>query len=114
MSETPITDALIDAGRITTGDVASSMRKLERDLRKCEAGAAVMREALKLCDNAFAKFCPDPESRYGTAWAEVESALATNAGRDLLAEVDRLRQELALAKRPVIVDTFAAWKKANK
>ena len=42
MRETPITDALIDAGRITTGDVASAMRKLERDLRKCVAGAAAL------------------------------------------------------------------------
>ena len=34
--------------------------------------------------------------------------------RESMTEVDRLRQELTLAKRPVIVDTFAAWKEANK
>ena len=34
--------------------------------------------------------------------------------RESMTELERLRQELALAKRPVIVDTYAAWKKANK
>ena len=93
MTNTPISDATPH----NVGDLGMLCRKLERDLRKREAGAAVMREALKLCDNAFAKFCPDPESRYGTAWAEVESALATNAGRELLAEVERLRKDAAEA-----------------
>ena len=47
MSETPRTDALIDEGKITTGDVANAMRKLERDLRKCEVGATAMRDAFE-------------------------------------------------------------------
>ena len=34
--------------------------------------------------------------------------------RESMTELERLRQELALAKRPVIVDTYAAWKEANK
>ena len=96
-------------------DLAMMCRKLERDLRKCEAGAAVMREAHK----KIAELDRDAEyqsfklTRFQAAQLS-RAALATNAGRELLAEVDRLRQELALAKRPVIVDTFAAWKEANK
>lgn len=96
MSETPITDALIDAGRITTGDVASSMRKLERDLRKCEAGAAVMREALQqippACVSRDAGFIYQSSGSAWCLWMDKRNAaLATNAGCELLAEVELLR-----------------------
>ena len=73
MTNTPITDALIDAGKITTSDVASAMRKLERDLRKCKAGEAAL-----------------------------DAHIA--AGRDLLAEVEMLRFEMAKSQIPTTVD----------
>ena len=43
MSETPITDAVPH----NVPELAMMCRKLERDLRKCEAGATAMREAFE-------------------------------------------------------------------
>ena len=37
-------------------------------------------EACKECDEAFGKFCPDPDSRYGMAWATVKVAIAAVKG----------------------------------
>jgi hypothetical protein len=39
-------------------------------------------EACKECDEAFGKFCPDPDSRYGMAWQAVEAAIASGKGEN--------------------------------
>lgn len=45
------------------------------------ASAPALLDALKECDDAFAKFDPDKDSRYGMAWAKVEQAIAKAEGR---------------------------------
>jgi hypothetical protein len=52
---------------------ASHARKLERQRDE-------LMEACKECDAAFGKFCPDPDSRYGMAWATVKAAIAAVKG----------------------------------
>jgi hypothetical protein len=39
-------------------------------------------EACNECDEAFGKFCPDLDSRYGMAWATVKAAIAAVKGGD--------------------------------
>ena len=90
MSETPITDAV----HHNVPELAMMCRKLERDLRKCEAGAAVMREA----HEKIAEIDRD---------AEYQSFALT---RFQAAQLSRA----ALAKRPVIVDTSPASKKPTR
>lgn len=48
---------------------AGKMAKLEEENRELVG-------ALRECDSAFAKFCPDEDSRYGMAWKAVRDALA--------------------------------------
>ena len=81
MSETPITDAVPH----NVPELAMMCRKLERDLRKCEAGAAVMRDALQRIVGDGFKF---PLEHYN---AIAFGALNVEAGRELLAEVELLR-----------------------
>ena len=81
MSETPITDAVPH----NVPELAMLCRKLERDLRKCEAGAAAMRDALQRIVGDGFKF---PLEHYN---AIAFGALNVEAGRELLAEVERLR-----------------------
>lgn len=60
------------------------------DVKDAEHAALIVRavnchddllKALKHCDEAFGKFCPDEESRYGMAWADVQAAIAKAEGR---------------------------------
>ncbi len=44
------------------------------------AAAPDLLEACCECDEAFSKFYPDPDSRYGMAWAKVEAAIAKATG----------------------------------
>lgn len=88
MTNTPISDATPH----NVGDLGMLCRKLERDLRKCEAGAAAMQEALEMCKRLpIARSYPDGPCLDRVDHEEVCAALATNAGRDLLEEVERLR-----------------------
>lgn len=48
---------------------AGKMARLEGENRELVG-------ALRECDSAFAKFCPDEDSRYGMAWKAVRDALA--------------------------------------
>lgn len=48
---------------------AGQMARLEEEKRELVG-------ALRECDSAFAKFCPDEDSRYGMAWKAVRDALA--------------------------------------
>ena len=51
--------------------------------RRLERQRDELLEACKECDEAFGKFCPDPDSRYGMAWATVKAAIAAvKGGRD--------------------------------
>jgi hypothetical protein len=70
-------------------------RELERELRKSESGAAKLRTGLEI---VLASAFPTKEhSVMAAAFNTGRSALATNAGREMLAEVERLRSELAVA-----------------
>jgi len=71
---------LLDAGR-------NRVHVAEEKLAASESGAAALREAAVECDSAFCKFDPDPDSRYGMAWAKVTAALATDAGAATLKEL---------------------------
>jgi hypothetical protein len=66
---------------------------LANALDEANADRLRLREALKACDKAFTKYDPDPDSRYGMAWDDVEQALTTppppvvaKADADALAE----------------------------
>jgi hypothetical protein len=52
---------------------ASFARRLERQRDG-------LLEACKECDEAFGKFCPDSDSRYGMAWGTVKAAIAAVKG----------------------------------
>jgi hypothetical protein len=46
------------------------------------AAAPDLLESCRECAEAFGKFCPDPDSRYGMAWAKVEAAIAKATGEE--------------------------------
>lgn len=90
MTNTPISDATPH----NVGDLGMLCRKLERDLRKREAGAAALRDAvLKMVALCESDLSDGPKMR--PQW--IRDALATNAGRELLAELERLRKDAAEA-----------------
>jgi hypothetical protein len=71
---TPETDAA-SFSTVYQGELAraSFARRLERQRDE-------LMEACKECDEAFGKFCPDPDSRYGMAWSTVKTAIAAVKG----------------------------------
>lgn len=95
MSDTPITDAAASTSMFVDGEPVVEIkicRALERKLQKAQADAAAMREAL----NAIPFPCPC--CSYATMHAgscAIGSALSTNAGRELLEELQRLRGDYA-------------------
>jgi hypothetical protein len=48
--------------------------------RQLERQRDELLDACKECDEAFGKFCPDPDSRYGMAWQAVKAAIASVKG----------------------------------
>lgn len=84
MSDTPRTDnerGYYDVEGFWTYSVhggivsAEFARQLERELTTANERIARLYAALEECDEAFTKFSPDPESRYGKAWASTRHAL---------------------------------------
>jgi hypothetical protein len=71
---TPETDAAAD------GEDFESPAKARRFARRLERQRDELLEACKECDEAFGKFCPDPDSRYGMAWATIKAAIAAVKG----------------------------------
>jgi len=71
---TPETDAA-SFSTVYQGELvkASFARRLERQRDE-------LLEACKECDDAFSKFCPDLDSRYGMAWGTVKAAIAAVKG----------------------------------
>ena len=113
MSETPITDAAWYASESGAGcePLLKCSLQLERELRESEASAAVMREALLKCKNMvdyevrkdFNR--PSPMKEASDA---AESALYTNAGSELLAEVERVRKAaVPICVGPPIIQILA-------
>jgi hypothetical protein len=60
-----------------TVDAKPDADALANALDEANADRHRLREALKACDKAFTKYDPDPDSRYGMAWDDVEQALTT-------------------------------------
>jgi hypothetical protein len=54
--------------------------ELEAHARRLERQRDELMEACKECNDAFGKFYPDPDSRYGMAWATVKAAIAAVKG----------------------------------
>ena len=80
--------------RLDKGLCESNVRSLE-----CEAGAPAMREALEMCKRLpIARGYPDGPCLDRADHEEVCAALATNAGRDLLAEVERSKEALRISE----------------
>lgn len=68
-------------------------RQLERELRECEAGAAVLRECVQQFHDEHESYGRKYTlSGFQSLWFNrAKAAMSTNAGRELLAEVERLR-----------------------
>ena len=80
--------------RLNEGWQESNVRTLE-----CEAGAAAMREALETCKRLpIARGYPDGPCLDSADHEEVCAALASSAGRELMAEVERLREDVLTLK----------------
>lgn len=95
-TKTPITDAAASTSMFIDGEpvvVRSVVRKLELKLNEAVADAAVMREALEALHNREA-FRSSPDTRWEhPIMVACRAAISTNAGREMLAEVERLRDE---------------------
>jgi hypothetical protein len=74
--ETPETDDMWGDSHTTLTDCKKKSESLEIDRNRWRSVAEQAEKALRHCDEAFSKFCPDPDSRYGMAWADVEKALS--------------------------------------
>lgn len=80
--------------------VRNRLADLERRLAECEAGAAVLRDALDDCRTDWlpaliAHGLITDRPRHEKALEKTKAALATTAGRDLLAERDALAARVA-------------------
>lgn len=92
MSDTPRTDDQIGYKESTMTVVGIDFaRQLERELQKAQADSAAMREALKHAHTAINYAVTTGFE--DTIKTIVNAALSTNAGRELLAELQRLRNE---------------------
>lgn len=100
MSDTPRTDATHTHQPHPSGGLwvpIELCRTLERELRNCETDAATMREAIEQNESCHLHSRETCSCSCGHA---LRDALATSAGRELLAEFDQLRERNdALAKQ---------------
>lgn len=98
MNDTPRTEAATDK-HVWPNSADNFARSLERELQKAQADAAAMREVLgAVLVSAFPASQNSP--RMFSAWQMIKRALSGDAGRELLEELQRLRDDYAeLVKR---------------